>query len=120
VQPASRDYPTHSMKYLLFLLLCSGVALPSAQAQQAATAIPPAQAMYGAARITVYSSHCQLSLSDGATPAGPFDYVRENGKPRRFDDQAAVLNYLYALGWEIQPHGVQESRFYYMLKRRTP
>ena len=109
------------MKHLLLLLLLgTGVALPAAQAQQAATTTTPPQAMYGAARIWVLSSYSQLSLSDGVNPSDPFDYVQENGKPRRFADQAAVLNYLYALGWEVQPQGVQESRFYYMLKRRTP
>ncbi|MBO0360645.1 hypothetical protein J0X19_21980 [Hymenobacter sp. BT186] len=104
---------------LLPLALYFGAALPAAQAQQSPAAAP-AKPMYGSARIWVLLSYCQLSLSDGVNPAGPFDYVRENGKPRRFADQAAALNYLYALGWDVQPQGFEESRFYYLLKRRTP
>jgi hypothetical protein len=76
--------------------------------------------MYGVARILLFNSSCQLSLSDGVKPAGQFDYVQENGKPRRFADEAAVLNYLYSLGWEVLPHGIEVSRHYYLLKRRTP
>ncbi|WP_375437252.1 hypothetical protein [uncultured Hymenobacter sp.] len=107
------------MKYLLLLLvLCTGAALPRAYAQQAPAAAP--QPMYGAARIWLLVNYCQLSLADGVKPAGLYDYVQENGKTRRFADEAAVLNYLYSLGWEVLPHGVEENRHYYLLKRGTP
>ncbi|MBO0358454.1 hypothetical protein J0X19_10900 [Hymenobacter sp. BT186] len=102
------------------LALGISAALPAAQAQQApavATAAPP---MYGVARIWQLGSYCQLSLSDGVTPTREYDYVQENGKARRFPDEAAVLNYLYALGWEVLPNGVHEDRYRYLLKRRTP
>lgn len=108
------------MKYfLLLLVLCTGIALPRAYAQQAPGPTAP-QPMYGAARIWLLNSYCQLSLSDGVKPTSQYDYVQENGKTRRFADEAAVLNYLYSLGWEVLPHAVEESRHYYLLKRRTP
>lgn len=112
--------PAHSMKYFLLLLVfCSGVALPAAQAQQKQVSAAT-QPMYGVARIWMIGAYCQLSLSDGVKPASEYDYVQENGKARRFADEAAALNYLYSLGWEVLPNGVHDNRYRYLLKRRNP
>ena len=79
--------------------------------------------MYGAARIWLAASdYCHLALGDGVTPARTYDYLEENGKKRRFADEAAALNFLYQLGWEVQPLGVNGdgNLHYFLLKRRTP
>jgi hypothetical protein len=110
------------MKYLLLLLLCTSAALPAAQAQQAPNAAP-AKPMYGAAHIYLASSdYCYLWLADGVTQAGTQQYLEQDGKRRRFADEAAALNFLYQLGWDVQPLGVNSdgSMHYFMLKRRTP
>jgi hypothetical protein len=107
------------MKYLLLLLVfCAGAPLPSASAQQAPAAPTPLP-MYGAARIQLLGSYCRLSLSEGVQPTAEYEYVQENGKVRRFADEAFALNYLYSLGWDVLPHAIEESRHYYLLKRCT-
>jgi hypothetical protein len=108
------------MKHLLLLLLFgTGVALPAAQAQQAATATTPPQAMYGVATIYPGTSGMFLVLSDGTTPNPKSKTLEENGKDRRFEDEAAILNFLYAQGWEVLPTGIfSNNSRHYMLKRR--
>jgi hypothetical protein len=107
------------VKYLLLLcVLGTGAALPAAQAQQKLVSVA-AQPMYGVARIWMIGAYCQLSLSDGVKPVRENDYVQENGKARRFADEAAALNYLYSLGWEVLPNGVHDNHYRYLLKRRN-
>ncbi|WP_157530725.1 hypothetical protein [Hymenobacter norwichensis] len=86
------------MKYLLLLLiLCTSAALPAAQAQQA-PAPATAQPMYGAATVFRGTGGWFLILSNGTTPNPKSKVLEENGQDRRFEDHAAVLNFLYAQG----------------------
>jgi hypothetical protein len=105
----------HPFLFLLLFVLCSGPALPAAHAQQAAPATRP---MYGAAELVPGFSGWFLILADGTTPNPKNKVLEENGKDRRFEDEAAVLNFLYAQGWEVLPNGVLGSNRRYLLKRR--
>lgn len=78
--------------------------------------------MYGAARIWLAASdYCYLSLADGVTPMGTYRYLEQDGKRRQFADEAAALNFLYQLGWDVQPLGVNGdgNLHYFVLKRRS-
>ncbi|MBO0358463.1 hypothetical protein J0X19_10945 [Hymenobacter sp. BT186] len=109
-------------QYLLLLVtLRLGAGLSNAHAQQAPAAAAPAKPMYGSARIWLANTdYCHLGLADGVTPTRTFDYLEENGKRRRFTDEAAALNFLYQLGWDVQPLGVTSDGIihYFLLKRR--
>ncbi|QIX59924.1 DUF362 domain-containing protein [Hymenobacter sp. BT18] len=113
------------MRRFLFLLLLSSLAsLPDALAQQ-----PPVTAttppMYGLALIELsrqVGGSCSVILSDGVTPNPKAKVYQENGRNREFADEAAALNFLYNLGWEVIPNGSPASSLYinrYLLKRRN-
>jgi hypothetical protein len=62
-----------------------------------------------------------LILCDGVVPnPGRTALVAADGQTRPFADEAAVLNFLYAQGWEVLPNGIEGGNHRYLLKRRTP
>ena len=106
-------------RLFLLLLFCFGVSLPSALAQQAPTTTTTPQAMYGVAEVLPGPGAWFLVLVDGTTHNPKATILEENGKKRRFEDEAAILNFLYAQGWEVLPNGVNGSSRRYLLKRRS-
>ncbi|AHJ97971.1 hypothetical protein Hsw_2376 [Hymenobacter swuensis DY53] len=52
------------------------------------------------------------------TPNPKLKRYEENGRDKEFADEAAVLNFLAAQGWEVMPYS-NEERNRYFLKRRA-
>jgi hypothetical protein len=110
---------------LFLLLLLTSAAAPAALAQ-ASSATPPsatpaatAPAQYGIAYIIILlGGGCELALQDGVTPNPRYRRYEEDGHDKIFVDEAAVLNFLAAQGWEVTPYG-NEDRARYLLKRRA-
>ncbi|MBG8554067.1 hypothetical protein [Hymenobacter guriensis] len=64
---------------------------------------------------------CYVILFDGVTPNPKAKHYQENGRDREFTHEAAALNFLYDLGWEVTPNGGMMSTPYvyrYLLKQR--
>ena len=83
--------------------------------------------MFATAEVEPRNNYWYLNLADGTQPNPGYKRYTENGKERRFADEAAILNFLYEQGWDIQPNGVNShtrkaSTYYYryLLKRRNP
>ncbi|GGF28191.1 hypothetical protein [Hymenobacter cavernae] len=109
------------MKQLLLLVFASILLALPTQAQLSAT--PSAAPLYGTASVVQGgTNYWYLALCDGITPNPQYRYLEENGQKRRFADEAAVLNYLYSLGWDVFPNGTRgdAADFRYLLKRRNP
>ena len=109
------------MKLYSLSLLLLLAPLPSALAQTPSEVLAAANAptQYGLAyTIVQLSGTSKLILMDGVTPNPKLKRYEENGRDKEFADQAAVLNFLAAQGWEITPYGGEGNR--YFLKRRRP
>lgn len=104
--------------FLTLLLLAAPLSTALAQTASEVLAASAAPAHYGIAYIDpgLTNSSNRLILVDGVTPNPKLKHYEENGRDKIFVDQAAVLNFLAARGWEITPYGGESNR--YLLKRR--
>ncbi|MBO3271744.1 hypothetical protein [Hymenobacter defluvii] len=118
------------MKQLFLFLLFSAGTLSAAVAQQAIVVTggssAATQSRYGTADVDFDSTGSWfLALSDGTTPNPYQKRYREDGKIRKFADEAAILNFLYIKGWEPVSVSVTTGKdvigvhYHYLLKRRS-
>ena len=105
---------------LFLLLLLTSAAAPAALAQaSSATPAATAPAQYGTAYVyPLLGGGYELAFQDGVTPNPRYRRYEENGQDKVFVDEAAVLNFLAAKGWEVLPYGAEDSN-HYLLKRRA-
>lgn len=103
--------------FLSLLLLTAPLSAALAQTPSETPAASVAPFHYGVAYINLSPtlSNCKLILVDGVTPNPKLKNYEEDGRDKIFVDQAAVLNFLAAQGWEITPASGEAHR--YLLKR---
>jgi hypothetical protein len=103
--------------FFSLLLLTAPLSATQAQTPSEVLVAANAPAHYGVAHITptLTNGSYRLTLVDGVTPNPKLKRYEENGRDKEFADEAAVLNFLAAQGWEIMPYGGEGNR--YLLKR---
>ncbi|WBO85980.1 hypothetical protein [Hymenobacter yonginensis] len=104
-------------RFLSLLLVLAPLSAALAQTPSEVLAASATPFHYGVAYINPSGtlSNCKLILIDGVTPNPKLKNYEEDGRDKIFVDQAAVLNFLAAQGWEIMPTGGEGHR--YLLKR---
>ncbi|WBA42944.1 hypothetical protein [Hymenobacter canadensis] len=106
--------------FLALLLLTAPLSAALAQTPSETPAASPASAHYGVAYInpSLNNGSYKLILIDGVTPNPKLKNYEEDGRDKIFVDQAAVLNFLAAQGWEITPSWGEAQRFLLRRPRR--